>query len=78
MEDFKDIKLNYQDFCGYYIDTGNLCPLIIEDLKQNDEHIYYHPHNFNVNICLYLCDWFRKINIPEKIEINNEMDNNKK
>lgn len=70
MEDFKDLDLNYTDFCEYYIHTGTLCPLMTEDLKQNENNtMTYHPHNFNVLICLHCCKHFKKINIPEKVEL---------
>ena len=70
MEDFKDLELNYTDFCGFYIDTRTLCPLMVEDLKQNNDGTSIRSFNFNVSICLFTCDYFRKIKIPEKIELD--------
>lgn len=70
MEDYKNIKLDYRNYCGFYIDTGTLCPLMIEDLKQNEGHSAFHSYNFNVSICIHICDYFRKVNIPEEVEMD--------
>lgn len=62
--DFDKMVLTYEAYCGFYIDTGKLCPLMDEDLKHKyDKHLWY-PQNFNVSICIYGCEHFRKIKIP--------------
>lgn len=74
LSNFEDIKLSYESYCGYYIDTRLPCPLIFEDIRQTAGGKKVHVNNFNVYVCIYLCSHFRRINIPEIAEMNYKED----
>ena len=59
---FYDFNYDIEDFCGYYADTGNICPFIVADADPNRE--FKHIPNWDPQNCLWLCRWFLKQDLP--------------
>lgn len=59
---FFDFNYDVEDFCGFYINEGKVCPFILAD--QDDNRQFKYIANFDAQNCMWMCKWFIKPDLP--------------